>query len=1004
MSRRRLSVNSHRDEWASSAALLHDYAPNDRLVSVRDMGYTSSDDNDDDDDNSNNHHNTNHYHHDLSYLDETDVYTPTGHLYEPHPHSQSLGESYERSVPATAHRQGPATGTSAVTDIAAQGSVTGHVHFDPEEQYVVDPNGDVELDASSSLSESVGVSELEDNTPITKTTTTIGVDMDMNGSKHSQPAAAAAAAAGFADDEKQGVVVHPPNVVVPMPMPSNSSPLNIPITTSVSTFNDSDRVPTAQRDDRHDGRRRRQRRATEPVVSHSLPHQRDFDQYDADEADEDTHGTSFISSGAGYGATSSTNRRHRRANITASSRAASGSVAYENESSGSSKRRHSGRGGGMFSSMAKPLLRLDTDGDFHTPLLGKGRNMKVRKSFNMHAVHFSQWKNAAPLVLPSRLIQNVAARLLLPLYLPFLIYYHYYPTISAPALSSESMLRIFANAFMYILSLLPAVLHQTEYLPRELYTDHVVSVGEVYAPIFMLVISSLIFSTWDTTGAEPDPITQTIFGSCACLGTAGDIVCDNAQQKLDLMTSSIGDGALKRRHQLRRFRFAAAPVPILAIESDQNHPSSTRTIEYARQTETGKFTADVVADQIMASAGLAAPSRFMHGFAFVLCLTASLLLALIPTFLRSSHGVLGRMYTETIVVAVCYFICAFVFTNVHGYYFMRAVEVFGERRRLMRAITAMGMLTDHELKADRRHNIRLFPVLLPRLDFSIPSHLQAWSKLRVYLQNIQVTKLRKYNMHLSILFFPILALGLAVLIEYMFFPSTTHKLETGSYIVLFALIILGTMMFITMLTAASVNALEASHVQSLNRARYRISELITRSVAYKLQVMHGTNESLSATPHDALHLGSRSPGDMSPRDHDDSTYIGGVYQAHGAHSPTAVSTPTTIDPAHPQPLGHHTPAESTLFLLPHAHHHSPRSQASNARYQYRKRQVAMVEDELLSMRQSYRMIGDLGELIGSIGASGKLLGTRMDYSFIFKLVGFLFWALATQFLRILFTR
>ena len=54
----------------------------------------------------------------------------------------------------------------------------------------------------------------------------------------------------------------------------------------------------------------------------------------------------------------------------------------------------------------------------------------------------------------------------------------------------------------------------------------------------------------------------------------------------------------------------------------------------------------------------------------------------------------------------------------------------------MRAITAMSFLADHAIDDFRF----MFPIPLPQLNFSDPMHIVVWSKLRVFLQNLNFCK------------------------------------------------------------------------------------------------------------------------------------------------------------------------------------------------------------------------------------------------------------------------
>jgi hypothetical protein len=210
------------------------------------------------------------------------------------------------------------------------------------------------------------------------------------------------------------------------------------------------------------------------------------------------------------------------------------------------------------------------------------------------------------------------------------------------------------------------------------------------------------------------------------------------------------------------------------------------------------------------------------GWHLLFCLVAAFLQAFIPLLYRAARDELFNVSSQHVPSSWCVYAvvfayagATFLFSFVHAFYLCKAIALFNTRRWHMVGVSAL--ITDATNRG--------YMVQLPAMNFSLPQHVLAWSKIRVFLLNLFSLRVRKYQQHVAILFVPLAAMLIAVL-----FARSGRRTNSFVFLflILFTVLLLGSLICGVFVSAVRANAIEAQHLNSLLRARFRVAHLMTR--------------------------------------------------------------------------------------------------------------------------------------------------------------------------------
>jgi hypothetical protein len=196
----------------------------------------------------------------------------------------------------------------------------------------------------------------------------------------------------------------------------------------------------------------------------------------------------------------------------------------------------------------------------------------------------------------------------------------------------------------------------------------------------------------------------------------------------------------------------------------------TQTMQKMMAGVPPRFLADAVTEQILVVGEMLSAKNTHSRLKGVVCALAAVVIAVLPTLVRlgrtghpfrffpdESIETNAAMRWNGYLVIVCYAFSAFFFAFVHIFYTYQAVAVFKARRMHMLGLSSM-------LDDAATSKKRVFPLRLPTLDFARSSHIIAWSKMRVFLLQMKVKRMFKFQVHEAILFVPLAVLAIVVIV------------------------------------------------------------------------------------------------------------------------------------------------------------------------------------------------------------------------------------------------
>jgi len=296
------------------------------------------------------------------------------------------------------------------------------------------------------------------------------------------------------------------------------------------------------------------------------------------------------------------------------------------------------------------------------------------------------------------------------------------------------------------------------------------------------------------------------------------------------------------------------------IQSKGRAPISECSVSsrYTQNFQTQCFQLTSIVDEIVISTSLKSfrtVRDFTHKFINV---TVSLVFAFIPTLIRLILGTFSSLTPLEHLVAWCYFVLATRFVSVHVYFLINSCITYIERRQYMAALSAMllksvswwrlprslsFMGSDHHKNKTASSDLDMFPtsksfiVELPLLNYTNPTHLSCWIRMRDYLQTFKISRLTKYSIHLLIVVGSSLGFSLALLF-YAPDTQTVNPNPTGGslwdrmngmvlfYTAVYLCITMGVFSSMTVVSVSKVNQEEKWHIITLFQAKCRIAEML----------------------------------------------------------------------------------------------------------------------------------------------------------------------------------